>query len=375
MGRQKEINIMKTRINDQQINSAPEIDFAEIEAAASVMGINGVEFNPEAADENNETRKTEDGNTQNADTGEADANLEGDTDDAGDDENGTGNTEDGNDENAVEDPDAVEDENTEDSQEDSENEPTGKLTPELQKVIDKRIGKEVAKRKTLEKELAAAKSELESAKTELTTAQTGRPIVATGVNPLLLLQTEAQVVEREEYLEKALEWCEDNEDGYQGEDDKGNPVEYTSEQIRARRRQVQKELAREIPKVRELVQKRVQTDQVIKKIYPALTDAKSKEYQVMQGLLNAVPGLHSLPNAKMLIGDMLAGAALRAKDTKNVQPVKPAPKVPTHTPASASVVKTKTRKGGASVERMIAGGGDRKALEREADALLAELGF
>jgi hypothetical protein len=355
----KKGNIMDKKEDEKKTGA----DLAEIESfdmaeVAAGLGVD-LEFADDKADAGNATEKG-----KAADAG----NDEGD---AGDDD---GNNDDGTDDDAGDDNGDAEGNDDDDAEDEDED---GDLPEKLKEKIEKRIGKEVGKRKALEEELATIRDENKKLNADLAEARGAKPVIVEGINPLMMLQTHKQVEEREEYLQNVIDWCEEHEDGYEKTDDKtGETVNYTAEDIRARKRAVTKELQRMIPKIRERVKMREGFDQVVKKVYPALMDAKSKDYETMTAILNSMPALNALPNVKLVIGDMIAGeAARKAKHTKRA-PEEKVPAAPTKSAATTAIKNTHKKKtGGSSVMRFAEAGGTREALASEVEGIMEDFGI
>lgn len=224
----------------------------------------------------------------------------------------------------------------------AEAEEHGKLAPEVQDILNRRIGKEVGKRKALSEELDASKAtvtELTERVAELEAGGAQAPmVVPQGVDPLMLMTSAKQIDEQDANLEKIANWTLKNWDGYEGEDDEGNEVSYSAEQIRQRYHEVTESRTRIVPAARNLLAARQQADAQTREVYPELFDRKSDEYALLQQTVSLAPGLMKLPSAKMIIGDMIAGEKARkaAADKKTKTPEKKPPAKAPVVPAKAT---------------------------------------
>jgi hypothetical protein len=308
---------------------------------------------------------------------------------AGDDDNADNNGGDNDNQNAEENADTEKeetntDENTEsesdtENEDEEEEESDGTLSPELQSVIDKRIGKEVAKRKGLEETLGSERKQTEQLQEQVTSLtkqleDTPLPSVP-GTHPLLTVESEKDIEAWEEDFWQFRKWArKHHESGYEGEDDKGNTITYTPEDIEARLEQLTEEKERFLPKARELLGKRGEFEAKAKELYPALQDRKNPEYGEMLSILRAVPALKQLPDYKIVVGDLLRGRKARlaksasspSKD-KKVKLKKQPPKVPVHNAPgngnSLSASGGDTGNQGINTRRLVEMGGDQNALE------------
>ena len=245
-------------------------------------------------------------------------------------------------------------EKSEETHEESEEDKAlkGKLTPELQKSIDKRIGKEVGKRKQAEESLTAAQTELQAKDAQIAALQQRvdakeLPVAAaaSGVHPTLLMETQAELDARKGKVQEFIEWAElaleearatgeKNEDGeviWTGKDAEGKDVTHTLRQILAEKQKAGRELAQIIPQAEATLKDRTTANATAKQVYPELFKAGAPEATLMATLLRKVPGLRTLPNAALIIGDMIAGERARQaqKVTKAKITIRQAPPAPT----------------------------------------------
>ena len=248
-----------------------------------------------------------------------------------------------------------------------------RLPPELQAKVDARIGKEVGKRKELEDRLTATTTEVEALRARLAEAE-AQPAATTtapdSLDKLLATESETEIAKREDWLREAEAWCVKHWDGYEGKDAAGNPVEYDKGSIRERYMALRDERERALPAARTILAQRRASDAAARAVYPALFDKTSDEARLVEATLKAIPGLRRLPQARMIIGDMLAGEKLRqaaAKKAKEPARVTPAPAMPRRS-ASASDL---ARQAAPGVKGRVAGLAMRVADMSDAEALSA----
>lgn len=157
-----------------------------------------------------------------------------------------------------------------------------------------------------EEKLALAEQRIAELETD---AKAGAPQLSGRVHPILLETDPAKIEALEKSYRDFEKWAAEHWDGYEAT--KEGEQSWTAEQIRRRAKEIEQEREEIIPQARQLVQARQHWDGVAVKAYPELKDARSKEYQVARKFLTLVPELKKLPNAMMLIGDMLAGERQR----------------------------------------------------------------
>jgi hypothetical protein len=211
-----------------------------------------------------------------------------------------------------------------------------KLSPEVQAILDKRIGKEVAKRKTLEDQVEAersAKTAAEAERDELR-ARLETAAVQPAAGPAELYASAKAVEEREERVWNLLEFARKHADGFDGDEKNGIPA-YTAEQMRDAATRYERELFRDLPRVKGVLAQREQFDAAVTaKVYPQLLDPKTPEAKIADRFLRKYPQLRMEPDVLVLIGDMIAGERARKAQGEKKDAVKPGVK-----PAGKSVVK------------------------------------
>jgi len=241
---------------------------------------------------------------------------------------------------------------------DSKGDKPGKhaLSPEIQAAVDKRIGKEVAKRKDLEGKLQAAEARLASLETKQTDGGTKFKGI---LGKDLTVLTESELVGYEADIRELRRWARRHiETGYTNEKD---GISFSAEEIADRMETIEEVLEERIPKARGQAAKRKEADERAQKAFPALFDAESPDHETAEALLKAVPELRRIPEYRMLIGHMIAGA--KALRTKKPPVSATAPAIPRpgggKATLSAGAIRTKP---GELVSKFLEGGGTHDAL-------------
>lgn len=109
----------------------------------------------------------------------------------------------------------------------------------------------------------------------------------------------------EAQMQQGLDWAEDHAEGYTGKGEGGAEVEYTPQQMRQYRRQMQQGL-KQVEKAREMLRKRGErekaaTDQAKVK-YPFVTDAGSPHAALVRQLEEEHPEVGQSPERALLLG-------------------------------------------------------------------------
>jgi len=221
----------------------------------------------------------------------------------------------------TEEPEADEAEETEDEKEDLG------LTDEERKLLkqatteklERKIGKAHAKRKEAEERAESLEGERNALAERVTELERNLDAVdvnaaskAAGVSDLFLVETEAELVERQQGLEYGVDALQDWLDSHERDDEMvaANGTEYAWADVKARQRELQRTLSRDLPKARGMLERRAQATASARKLYPDLFKATSAAAQEMQQMLRTVPGLRAHPEYRLLVGRLLAGQAL-----------------------------------------------------------------
>lgn len=192
---------------------------------------------------------------------------------------------------------------------------TLELTPEQDTYLQQEVASQV---ETATQELTARLAAAEAARAELETkVQTlgARPAaMPQGIHPLFMTDNPAEIAQRKQDLGTFKRWCQKNWDGYEAASEKEKS--FTKEEIREAFGNVEQELTEVLPAVEQRFAMRARIDPVAKELFPALFDARSNEHKLMQQFLQSCPNIRLIPNYKILIGDALAGEAMRLAKAK-----------------------------------------------------------
>jgi hypothetical protein len=204
------------------------------------------------------------------------------------------------------------------------------LSPEqraaVEKVIGMRLGKVVkqasAERERLEAQVVDMTGELEAAQ-----RAKGAPAIE-GIHPALLVDSEAEIDEMEDKNEAFLGgWAIQHRDGYNlPESENYDPSQptYTAEQISQRVYEVTRENRRILPQARQALKERAAADAALRKVVPALFDAKSPEYRAAHLILRDQPWLKRFPDFRRRIAAQVLGQKALAELEKKSAAAAPA---------------------------------------------------
>jgi len=298
-------------------------------------------FGVQAADEEDEDA---DDNTDDADEDEessADAEADADDDEASDgdaDEDDDGTEEEDSDGEEDDDDDA--DEEEDDSAEDADTKAKtakeakwkaefDKLPKEAQRIVAgqrEAIDKLRKQRNALKEEVALLKPKAEAAE------QSPRTAVATPEDPLSTITRLDVVEDAEQWATAREEWCEDG----LAEIREGNTVvekleggktrEWTKEELKAEKARV-RNIKQAVPARRDWIKTYQESNTNARKAYPRLFTKDSAEAKAAEEFIGKRPWLTRVPDAELIVGDALIGAAVREGKYVIVKPgKKPEPK-------------------------------------------------
>jgi len=120
------------------------------------------------------------------------------------------------------------------------------------------------------------------------------------------VKTESDLNKLEQQWQASLEWAEDHEqEGYIGKDAQGNEVEYTPQQVRQYRRQMEKAL-KQADKARTVLKDRMAKEAEAKaaasRKYPFVLDANSSRHALVKQLESEHPEINLSPQRALLLG-------------------------------------------------------------------------
>lgn len=146
--------------------------------------------------------------------------------------------------------------------------------------------------------------------------------------------------------EQALEWAEDNEDGYVGKDASGAEVEWTPQQVRDYRRNISR-LAKGAAKARELIQQREErrskTVTEARKKYPFVFDAASPRQALVKEIENEFEDeIKASPSRDLLLGRLVVAKLIESGKYVLVPKSKPKAKADAEERPAAAQVSPRT---------------------------------
>ncbi len=176
----------------------------------------------------------------------------------------------------------------------------------------KRIAKFTAKQKEMEERLLAAERRAEEAATELD--KTRR--TANG-KPKAWNHQEEAIQQQLGHKREVLRWADENPEGATLTDEKGNEASYSPEQVRAIKLSALEDIGDLRGQLREhqtgLGQLREHWDAEAVKAYPDLKDTNTQLSRDVETMLDKLPWLREVPDARISLADMLAGRNARLK--------------------------------------------------------------
>ena len=201
----------------------------------------------------------------------------------------------------------------------------------LSRNVQKRIDTLTAKRKQAEEEAARLKTELDAMKAEVEKAKSGSEgivIKSDPANPYAHLNTIAEIENEASQARSVRRWCEEHAEGVTWTDDQGVEREYTSEDIKRIKLNAIDALEEHLPKRMNYVHNKGKVDQVAETEYKWWKDRSSKERQIAEAFIKALPEVTRFPDYKLWIGDLIQGMRAREARASGSQPKVKAPVQP-----------------------------------------------
>lgn len=226
--------------------------------------------------------------------------------------------------------------------------PGEETEPAAPEWYEKRIAKFTSKQKELEGRLVAAEKRAEDAAAKLDETRRAQANGKTQAWNHAEQQLQQQLTQKRDLLR----WAEENSDGATLSDEKHGEVTYSPEQVRAIKLSALEDIGDLRGQLREhqasLTSSRDHWDAEALKAYPALKDPNSEDARNIELMLEKLPWLREVPDARLSLADMLAGRAARLKSPKAKVPES---KVnPTRVPTTASASPARTAESGPSQE-------------------------
>jgi hypothetical protein len=201
------------------------------------------------------------------------------------------------------------------------------------KALEKDNFKTRAKNRELREQLEKVQARVQELESQSTTAGTPLHGMPEGFEAV---KTEKDLTQLEAQWQAAKEWAEDHEqEGYIGKDAQGNEVEYTPQQVRQYRRQMEKAL-KQADKARSVLKDRLAKEADAKAIaskkYPFVLDATSSRHALVKEIESEHPEISLSPQRALLLGRLAVAKLLESGAYELV-------KKGSSKPAAASVAK------------------------------------
>lgn len=290
------------------VEETQELDSAELMGSvASELGIGGAV--PASASETEETEEAEESVEEQAEESEK---VEAEESEESEGSEETEETEESEESETEE-----EEESAESEDEIAEDEVKG-LTEEGRAAVNKRIGKVVAQRNEARERAEALEQQVGDLQEQVDKPVRQQIAQVLGVDPMFTAQSDQELSDSESHWWQVKRFTEQHMHKEDGFTDEQSGQTFTREQLQARHAQADEMLMRGLPQARQLFEQRKQCIETAKEAYPDLFKAGTAEAKVRANALKSIPGLAQLPNADILIGDMIAGQKAReAAEGKN----------------------------------------------------------
>jgi hypothetical protein len=179
--------------------------------------------------------------------------------------------------------------------------------------VQKRIDQLTARSKTAEEKAAKLEAEL----TELQAKFKAPPPAApTPANPLASIETIDELQKRYELAQTAKDWAIQNLDGGEVDLGEGKSTLMDGQQVKALYARADKMLTKWIPHQVQFLQAKADFDRQAQKSYPQLFKAGSNEQAEYHEWLRLAPEVRKFPDVALIVGDAMAGRAMRMSKTK-----------------------------------------------------------
>ncbi len=184
----------------------------------------------------------------------------------------------------------------------------------LPKGVQKRINRLTALRREAEEARDASAAEHERVSGEIVALRgqleqaTVDGAVSLGSSRMAAIQSERELEAYAGRLMQIKGLLSQNPDGYESED--GN-VSLSAPEVQQKLLAIDQQLMVDYPRAVRVMGQRLQANAAAAQVYPDLFGKDGSAAPALSGALMHVPGLAVLPNAAVLVGDMLAGERLR----------------------------------------------------------------
>lgn len=199
-----------------------------------------------------------------------------------------------------------------------EEEATDSESSEFQtKGVQKRIDKLTALRKSAEEQAEKLKGELEQLKLQVESNKpTGIVISKDEGLPYAHINSLAEIDAEIAQARQVRRWCEENSDGIIVQNPDGTESEYSTDDVKRIKLNAIDALEEHLPKRLNYVQTKDKVDSIAYKEYPWLKDRSSKERQIAEAFIKALPQITRFPDFNIIIGDYINGVKTREASYK-----------------------------------------------------------
>ena len=213
----------------------------------------------------------------------------------------------------------------------------------------KRIDKLTAKRKDAESKVDTLEEEVAQLRSELENREDLKEIpVPASDNPYAHLKSVASVEKEIEQAEEIIEWAEDNADGIEVTNSKGEEIAYSREDVAQIKKNARRAVRKHLPEQAEYLREETEVSKRVEQIFPYWKDRSSNGYQEAMEIIKNRPSLKQYPTWKADVTMFQLGLQAYKEMTTDKQPkAKPAkapsqPSAPTEAPVVSKPAQAKS---------------------------------
>tara|TARA_R110002020_G_scaffold125207_2_gene282321 strand:- start:7042 stop:8106 length:1065 start_codon:yes stop_codon:yes gene_type:complete len=213
----------------------------------------------------------------------------------------------------------------------------------------KRIDKLTAKRKDAESKVDTLEDEIKILRAELENKEELKEVpVHKSNNPYAHLKSVSAVEKEIEQAEEIMEWAEDNSDGVEVTNSKGEEIEYSREDVSQIKKNARRALRKHLPEQANYLREEIDVSQKVEQIFPYWKDRSSNGYQEAMEIIKNRPSLKQYPTWKADVTMFQLGLQAYKEMTTDKQPkAKPVkapnqPSAPTEAPVVSKPAQAKS---------------------------------
>jgi hypothetical protein len=204
------------------------------------------------------------------------------------------------------------------------------------KGVQKRIDKLTALRKSAEEQAEKLKNELEQLKLQVESNKSNGIVITKDEGlPYAHINSLAEIDAEIAQARQVRRWCEENSNGVIVQNPDGTESEYSTDDVKRIKLNAIDALEEHLPKRLNYIQTKEKIDSIAYKEYPWLKDKSSKERQIAEAFIKALPQITRFPDFNIIIGDYINGVKARESSQKGNN-IKKAPVQPTSNYAPSS---------------------------------------